>query len=481
MTIIDDDHKMLNHYLNLNLFNNEYYNTIFDKSKTTVELIIRPDCNQKCKYCYLTQHGKDLYPKHLRPNNDVLLNNIKQLFSYFLQRQCYIKTLDLFAGDLFYDNLFFPLMDVIYDYYKTIYELNPNMFLNKDPDIVEINAPPSFQNKGIIIIPCNFSFCHDEEKIKKFEEVYNKFYQINIKIFLSYSSDGPYSYEVREGKALDDVFINNVFNLIKKYEFSSHPMIAYENIDYAIDNYKWWREQYKKYDFGNSIMPTTLEVRNEGWTQESIDKYLEYLQYMIEDRIKIHNGNLEETALDLFCHNLKTKENIIKGPDYMDPIKFTFHDRQTNNEMSCTLGTSFAIYCGDLTLVPCHRLSYPMFKGGQFISDGEKIIEIKALNNVNGYLNQIQANRYFSPGCSTCEYRDLCMKGCRGAQFEANCDPNIPIPDVCELFKQKINFLLKSYSKIGLLKIGYEKKYFTPIEIISFNNILKMLGEPTLC
>ena len=85
---------------------------------------------------------------------------------------------------------------------------------------------------------------------------------------------------------------------------------------------------------------------------------------MIEDRIKIHNGNLEETALDIFCHNLKTKENIIKGPDYMDPIKFTFHDRQTNNEMSCTLGTSFAIYCGDLTLVPCHRLSYPMFKGG---------------------------------------------------------------------------------------------------------------------
>lgn len=73
------------------------------------------------------------------------------------------------------------------------------------------------------------------------------------------------------------------------------------------------------------------------------------------------------------------------------------------------------------------------------------------------------------------------MKGCRGAQFEANCDPNIPIPDVCELFKQKINFLLKSYSKIGLLKIGYEKNYFTPIEIISFNNILKMLGEPTLC
>ena len=52
MKIIQDDHIMLNKYLDHILFNNEKEN---DGSMTTpVELIIRPDCNQKCQYCYLT-------------------------------------------------------------------------------------------------------------------------------------------------------------------------------------------------------------------------------------------------------------------------------------------------------------------------------------------------------------------------------------------------------------------------------------------
>ena len=29
----------------------------------SIELIIRPECNQKCQYCYITNHGDELYPK----------------------------------------------------------------------------------------------------------------------------------------------------------------------------------------------------------------------------------------------------------------------------------------------------------------------------------------------------------------------------------------------------------------------------------
>ena len=32
----------------------------------SIELIIRPECNQKCQYCYITNHGDELYPKEER-------------------------------------------------------------------------------------------------------------------------------------------------------------------------------------------------------------------------------------------------------------------------------------------------------------------------------------------------------------------------------------------------------------------------------
>ena len=54
-----------------------------------VELIIRPQCNQKCEYCYITQYGKDLYPVEERISNEEILKNIKMLLEYFYNEKKY--------------------------------------------------------------------------------------------------------------------------------------------------------------------------------------------------------------------------------------------------------------------------------------------------------------------------------------------------------------------------------------------------------
>ena len=40
-----------------------------------IELIIKPQCNQKCEYCYIYKHGDDLYPVEERISDDEILNH----------------------------------------------------------------------------------------------------------------------------------------------------------------------------------------------------------------------------------------------------------------------------------------------------------------------------------------------------------------------------------------------------------------------
>lgn len=470
MSINIDDHKALKYFLDTQLFNKK----VFDQNELIpnigIELIIRPECNQRCDYCYITQYGKSLYPIELRPNNETLVHNTEILLNYLYNNQCYLHRLELFAGDLFYDNLFFQLIEKIYDYYKKILSQDINYFSQK-------------RIRPAVIIPCNFSFCKDIEKINHFKSYFYKFKELGITLYLSYSSDGIFSTQYREKEPLNDEFLNNVFTLIQECNYGAHPMLSYENIEYAIQNYEWWKQQYQKYNLINeenrfSFFPPSLEVRNHGWDQEHIQTYINYLNYLIEDRLKIYNNNLELFTADIFNKNINYADGNLHGPMAMDPIKINFNHPESN-EMSCSLGHVLCIYVGDLTLVPCHRLSYPMYKGGQFVLNQEKteIVDIQALDNVNGYFNQIMSNRFYNPKCCICDYQALCLKGCHGAQFEHFRDPNMPIPDICDLFKMKADFLLAKYSQLGVLQLAVKNKYLSNFEIENINKILIQLGE----
>ena len=431
MELNHEDHQVLKNYV-------LKYLTPNNNVQKQIHLIIKPECNQKCEYCYLYKHGEELYPLEKRKTNQEILNNINLLLEYFKENNIYEDYWELFAGDLFYDNFWFDIMDSFYNYYKYMQEKNISPIVNR-PEI---------------IIPCNMSFCQDDNKIQKVENYVNKFQKnLNVRIAFSYSTDGKYSTDIREKHDISDEFYDKVFSLMNKYNWQSHPMISYEGIENGIKNYIWWKEQYSKYflkDHPTNIIPPFLEVRNDGWTEQQICSYLELLNYMIMDRFSLFNYDIEKFTKHLYFPEEKIKEqNIlpsIYGYDIIRLAYFNDHD----NYKKCNLGLSLSINCADLSIVPCHRLTYSFFTGGKFKIENNKIIDIEALEGINGYLNHKLTNLHFELDCYGCENKYFCIHGCRGAQFEYNSESFLPIPSVCALLNAKLSFLVKKYSELGV-------------------------------
>lgn len=428
MEINKDDDILINAFLNgtlLKTFENDQ----------RVELVVRPNCNQKCQYCYLTKYGNKIYPTEYNVSNEQILNNIKLFFDYLIEKKAYVCHWEIFAGDLFYDGLYFEIIDLFIEYFKKILDIFPGN-----------------QEIGDISIPCNFSFINNEDTVKKFDEYYNKLLDIRVHLSLSCSTDGP-NMNVREKINPD---YDKLFTFIKKYNFGIHPMISYETIDNAIENYDWWVQQFEKYHFNPSRKdrhPCMLEVRNEGWTDEAIDKYIKLLDHIIEDRIKACYNNIDTFAISLFAKEefLKYHSMLIYayGPHQMDPIKLIDNPNR-DNHMTCSMGGILTVNCADLTLVPCHRLAYPHFRGAQFVIENNKIIKVKALNGLYAFLSQILENVKVKPICVNCENKQFCIQGCNGAQYEAFGEPFLPIPEVCKMLSSKINFLVEKYEKLGI-------------------------------
>ena len=55
-----------------------------------IELIVRPECNQQCEYCYLVQHGDKSYPKETRADKATIIKNIYIFFILLLRKKEFI-------------------------------------------------------------------------------------------------------------------------------------------------------------------------------------------------------------------------------------------------------------------------------------------------------------------------------------------------------------------------------------------------------
>jgi sulfatase maturation enzyme AslB (radical SAM superfamily) len=71
-----EEKEIIECYLESDLFNKkrsfQFLNDRFSSNSeefsdnfllTGIELIVRPQCNQKCEYCYITRYGNNLYPE----------------------------------------------------------------------------------------------------------------------------------------------------------------------------------------------------------------------------------------------------------------------------------------------------------------------------------------------------------------------------------------------------------------------------------
>ena len=59
----------------------------FHETREGIELIVRPQCNQKCEYCYIYKHGDDLYPVEERISDDEILNHLDSFLDYVFNKR----------------------------------------------------------------------------------------------------------------------------------------------------------------------------------------------------------------------------------------------------------------------------------------------------------------------------------------------------------------------------------------------------------
>lgn len=454
----NNENDLITNYLFNYVFNkNKIYNIsdndllkTYTLSKLRLELIISPECNQQCKYCYIMKHGKELYPIEERVNNKTIIKNLQILLSYFIENKILISGFDLFAGDMFFNNLFFDLTDILFNYYQTIYNEEEDFFINKTKNI-------------FIMVPNNFSFVNDDSILPQLLKLQEKFNNIKINLCFSASIDGKILTNNREqinDKEIDKYY-EKVFIAIKKLNAGIHPMVSAFGIEKWINNYKWWIDKIHEYgllgdnDKKMDHSPNLLEVRDDNWSDEAINKYLEFIDFIIEDRLKQCNHSLEHLCYHLFCGDGKNN-TLMRSPNL--DILAIYCKTPQENEINCTFSENFFITLNNLKLVPCHRLTYPQFSGGQFIIENDKIKEIKAINP-SGYIGLHTLNPNLHSYCLQCPINKICPKGCYGSQFEQHGECLIPNQTVCKLFQKKYFYILNKLNNLGVLKIFFESDY----------------------
>lgn len=448
----EEQKTILDYYLNTELFplheSGKHY-----VNKNDLEIIVRSQCNQSCEYCYLTKYRNSLYPNEPL-EKETILNNINLLLDYVYNvRKNFFYNIELFAGDLFYDDIFFDIIDLIYKYLIEIKNIEPQLFF--------------FETH--IMIPSNLSFAYTHpEKADKVIHYADKMYkELNTRILFSWSTDGPYGVDSREKKELPKDYFNTILKFCKKLEIGMHPMTAAANVPALKMNYDWWLEVLDSFYEDNVLsdfQPMMLEVRNGNeWTNEIIDCYLDFLTYAFNLRLtKICNNDPELLAKQLFCQDLsKFAPNEYKYTDNYDflRLRFSCQDKDSENErVGCSMQHSVMLNSTNLSLVICHRLAYENMTGAFFKVENNKIVDILP-HNFDTYFTAKSFKLQNSPFCNKCPIEKLCLHGCLGAQYEYSGELFFPIPSVCNLFKRKMYHLLRLHDEHNLLDIAYNNGY----------------------
>lgn len=446
---IQDEDQLISAYLFNYVFNGKQLNK-YKLSNLQLELIVSPECNQNCKYCYLAKFGEDLYPIKERKTKEQIIDNLKTLLSFLDFNKIFVPGIHLFAGDMFFkDLIFFDVIQEIYDYYNKIFQSEKPYFDNP-------------KNSIGIFVPTNFSFATNKNIVSQLIDWKNKFAALNITLKFSASLDGKFLTANRENKSINEVdnYYYQVFEAIKQLDAGFHPMVSPFGIEKWIDNYQWLMEQFNIHQFDKTfseLYPMMLETRDDNWDLYSINCYLDFLNFLIEDRLKQCNNSIEQLTYHLFCGD--GKNNTLPGITHYDNIKLHYKERM-NDISNCDISQLFCITLNNLKMVPCHRLSYSHFAGGQFLNNNNQL-EIKAINP-SGYIGlQLNSSQIHSK-CLKCPIYHFCNKGCYGAQYETHGEPLMLNQSVCNLFQEKNKFLIIKYKQIGVIDCLFNMDEINP-------------------
>ncbi len=375
-----------------------------------LELVINGYCDLKCKYCYITQFGEQLYPKEIHQNTKNIVNNTKIFLDWLKENDLYPSDISLFSGDPLVQNVGYDVLDLVIDFLS--------------------------EKGGIITIPTNFNFVMDEKRLTAVRERKKICDEKNIGLFLSASVDGLYCDKNRPFKNhKKERDYDKIFSVAKELNSAFHPMIYSEEIEYWKDNFLWFQEMFEKYEIPWNAL-YLLEVRNVEWTQKQIREFYKFIQFVVG-----------------WCYE-KYKSLQID----MSFMEYTFKERLFNlfgmfghigRGVGCSIQNSFQLRLADLSIFPCHRLTYHFFKLMEFEKEDNKICGVKGINPELWSAVQAMNHKNVSY-CETCIIKELCNGQCLGSMFEVTNDLFTPIPIVCQLEHIKCHAVINKLYDIGI-------------------------------
>lgn len=457
LTFYEENDQLLKCLLEKRFFEpwQENFNTNFQVDQASVatdanlELYITSSCNQNCEYCYLVKHP-GLYPKEIQDHAQIL-KNLNILFNWCIDNNYAINLIELFSGEIWHTSFGEEVLEV------TLKAIARGFKVNQ------------------IIIPSNCSFIKNPKSLEKIQGFINDFADVGTSLIFSVSVDGKiidnYSRPFNDKSEKDDDFYEILFSFARYNHYLFHPMVSAYNVKDWVENFNWWVEMFEEFGGDPEVDIMTLEVRDGDWNQEAIQYYKDFLDCLLNYRLKQVNNNIKEFTRSLFfLESYQKPQFSIFSPKCnisYSPIYFS----EAKSYSGCSINTHLTVRAGDLAICPCHRTSYDKYLYGKFVVENDKIVDIKA-NNIQMATQVILGNVKFNLGCPKCIFKDYCLKGCYGAQVEYYNDPFVPDPAICNFFKEKYTHLLKRYEELGVID---ELKKVTPYSY-SFLAVQKFLN-----
>lgn len=393
-------------------------------SEGYLEIYITSHCNYKCEYCYLRENC-NIYPTEV-DKPELIISNLKLLCSYLIQNEYCIPDIELFSGEIWHTNFGREILEILYQ--ACLNGLQCKHFL----------------------IPSNCTFANDDAALHLIQRFIDKFEKIGVVLQFSISMDGKIIDNYNrpsndQSKERNDLFYDNIFLFAHRNGFTFHPMVAAYTIEQWKENFQWWKEMCIKneYDVIHDVM--LLEVRNNDWTEEKIQSYCDFLEFIFlnqleDEKIKNKRGHFVNVLLG---RDLSTDE-VAGGylPYYLVPAK-TF--------ASCTISNNLTVRLGDLAICPCHRTAYKELLYGYFQVENGSITGIIS-NNIYNAVHLLLGNEHVCHiKCDSCIYAPFCIRNCYGAQFETNNDMFLPVESVCKFFEAKYKKICQLYEEHGII------------------------------
>lgn len=426
---MEQNKELLYHFLNRTFFRDwKDKDKESDRTKLydNLEFQINSKCNLNCSYCYYNQfvgNGNQLNPNSIaQPEN--IRKNADALLDYLEENNMYPSKFEIFSGEPLNQPITYEVLDKVIDFYSRA------------------------NQEAIISIPTNMSFLRSDRLTEKVISYKKKAWENGLMLGTSASVDGKYMDHVNrpitksenQDKFFNDHFYHRLFSFARDHGCGFHPMVYHNNIEQWKDNFMWFQDNFKKYGLRwNNIY--LLEVRNDGWTKDKVNSYMDFYKFVLEFAFNKLNRDKNE-FVNGFVFNGKGASQNWNNMNLFNNIG------KIGRGIGCSIQTTMQIRAGDLTVNPCHRQSYDALNGFQFVkNDDNKIVDIKPLN-LPYYLTIMSSERKYWPYCESCLIGHTCMAGCLGSQFEVMGDPFIPIPSVCLLefgkVKSQVQFFVKN-------------------------------------